>query len=194
MHARVRRYQSPDEYPFTLTIEQNAVLKQDRLLDDLVYPALLHANSININDEIYDTFTKEIIPRLCQPGDDTHYGSSATRDIECLQALSRRIHYGKFIAEAKFRQDEQGYRTLILNRDYQGLWDKLTVQSVEEKLLKRVYKKAVIYGADLNDENDAHVVGGEGRVDPMLVTKLYENWVIPFTKKVEVEYLLQRLS
>jgi chorismate mutase len=24
-----------------------------------------------------------------------NYGSSATRDVECLQALSKRIHYGK---------------------------------------------------------------------------------------------------
>lgn len=27
--------------------------------------------------------------------DDGNYGSSATRDVEVLQALSRRIHFGK---------------------------------------------------------------------------------------------------
>jgi chorismate mutase len=29
-------------------------------------------------------------------GDDGNYGSAATRDIECLQAISRRIHCGSF--------------------------------------------------------------------------------------------------
>jgi hypothetical protein len=32
-------------------------------------------------------------------GDDGNYGSSAVCDTECLQALSKRIHFGKFIAE-----------------------------------------------------------------------------------------------
>jgi chorismate mutase len=36
-------------------------------------------------------------------GDDGNYGSAATLDVLCLQALSQRIHYGKFVAEAKFR-------------------------------------------------------------------------------------------
>jgi len=36
-------------------------------------------------------------------GDDGNYGSAATLDVLVLQALSTRIHYGKFVAEAKFR-------------------------------------------------------------------------------------------
>ena len=42
-----------------------------------------------------EIYTKSIVPEICQDRDDSNYGSSATRDIECLQALSRRIHYGK---------------------------------------------------------------------------------------------------
>lgn len=40
---------------------------------------------------------------IAAPGDDGNYGSAATIDVLCLQALSKRIHYGKFVAEAKFR-------------------------------------------------------------------------------------------
>jgi hypothetical protein len=40
---------------------------------------------------------------IAAPGDDGNYGSAATLDVLCLQALSKRIHYGKFVAEAKFR-------------------------------------------------------------------------------------------
>jgi chorismate mutase len=36
-------------------------------------------------------------------GDDSNYGSSGVLDVLCLQALSKRVHYGKFVAEAKFR-------------------------------------------------------------------------------------------
>lgn len=40
---------------------------------------------------------------ITEVGDDGNYGSSAMYDVFCLQALSRRIHFGKFVAEAKFR-------------------------------------------------------------------------------------------
>jgi chorismate mutase len=40
------------------------------------------------------------------PGDDFNHRSAATLDVLCLQALSKRVHYGKFVAEAKFRCDK----------------------------------------------------------------------------------------
>lgn len=42
-----------------------------------------------------DIYIKSIVTEICEDRDDNNYGSSATKDIECLQALSRRIHYGK---------------------------------------------------------------------------------------------------
>jgi chorismate mutase len=46
-----------------------------------------------------DFYVKKIAPAITKPGkgrleDDGNYGSAATRDVEVLQALSRRIHYG----------------------------------------------------------------------------------------------------
>ena len=41
------------------------------------------------------------------PGDDNNYGSSSMLDVTLLQALSKRIHYGMFVAEAKFRCAER---------------------------------------------------------------------------------------
>lgn len=67
------------------------------LLKPLEYPQLLHPNTVNVNEELYKIYTGEIVPQLCAAGDDSNYGSSATRDIECLQAISRRIHYGKVL-------------------------------------------------------------------------------------------------
>ena len=38
--------------------------------------------------------------------------------IKYLQAISRRIHYGKFVAEVKFRDSPQEYEPLIRAQVY----------------------------------------------------------------------------
>jgi chorismate mutase len=37
-------------------------------------------------------------------------------DVNCLQTISKRIHYGKFVAEAKFRAQPDEYTQLIKNQ------------------------------------------------------------------------------
>lgn len=49
------------------------------------------------------------------------------------QALSKRIHYGKFVAEAKFLAAEDEYRALIAAQDAEGIMDALTDRAVEQK-------------------------------------------------------------
>ena len=49
------------------------------------------------------------------------------------QALSKRIHYGKFVAEAKFLAAEDRYRALIAAQDEEGIMDALTDRAVEQK-------------------------------------------------------------
>lgn len=52
--------------------------------------------------------------------------------------------------------------------------------------------KAATFGQDLSCE-----LGGEEttyRVRPEVVAQLYEQWVMPLTKEVEVQYLLRRLD
>lgn len=84
------------------------------------YPVLLHPQSashpsVNANSRILDFYVNHIVPGITEvtPGsprrgpsaiaegtvpalDDGNYGSAATRDVEVLQALSRRIHFGEF--------------------------------------------------------------------------------------------------
>lgn len=97
--AKVRRYESPDEQPFH---PRSSLPKA--ILAPLDYPALLHPNDVNVNPKIYAFYTEEIVPAITaraqgsgsgvEGEDDGNYGSSATRDVEALQAISRRIHYG----------------------------------------------------------------------------------------------------
>jgi chorismate mutase len=69
----------------------------------------------------------------------------------------------------------------------------LTFKSVEEMVKKRVEKKATLFGQEisLNSSDDNN---GKQKFDPSVASKLYEKWVIPLTKEVQVEYLLQRLD
>lgn len=68
------------------------------------------------------------------------------QDITALQALSRRVHYGKHVAEVKFREQPEAYSRLIEAGDKKGIMDLLTNSAVEARLLERVRLKAAAYG------------------------------------------------
>jgi chorismate mutase len=67
----------------------------------LEFPQILKKNNININNKIKECYINQILPMITVDRDDGNYGSSATRDIEALQLISRRIHFGKFVAEGR---------------------------------------------------------------------------------------------
>ncbi|XP_033140776.1 chorismate mutase 1, chloroplastic [Brassica rapa] len=102
---KVGRYKSPDEHPFFPDD------LPEPMLPPLQYPKVLHcaADSININNKIWNMYFRDLVPRLVKKGDDGNYGSTAVCDAICLQSLSKRIHYGKFVAEAKFQASPEAY-------------------------------------------------------------------------------------
>lgn len=188
LQAEVGRYQNPEENPFfpdELPPSQVAPFK---------FPLVLHppAASININTKIWDVYFKNLLPSLAAPGDDGTYASTASSDINCLQAISRRIHYGKFVAEVKFRAAPQDYEPLIRAKDSDGLMKLLTFEKVEEQVRKRVEKKTMVFAQDVSLDKVESV--GKYKVDPALTSRLYQEWVMPLTKQVQVEYLLRRLD
>ncbi|CAM8958653.1 unnamed protein product [Rhodiola kirilowii] len=122
-----------------------------------------------------------------------NYALTAASDLACLQAISRRIHIGKFVAEVKFLDDSQEYTRLIRAKDRNALMRLLTFEAVEKMVKKRVEKKAEIFAQEVtlkgNNNGDAKY-----KIDPPVVARLYDEWVMPLTKEVEVEYLLRRLD
>jgi chorismate mutase len=106
-----------------------------------------------------------------------------------LQALSRRIHFGKFVAESKFQTETERYTELIKKGDREGIGAAITNMAVEKKVLERLRLKARTYGTDPS-------IGGEGpgKINVDAVVTMYKDFVIPLTKEVEVEYLMQRLE
>ena len=65
---------------------------------------------------------------------------------------------------------------------------KLTNENIEEKLLERVKIKASTYGQDSEEKNPIF------KIEPNIIKSIYKNFIIPFTKEVEVLYLLERVS
>jgi len=186
----IRRFESPDEYPFFPSALQKPILQP------LHYPKILHTNDVNVNEEIKKSYIEDFLPEVCadfgrkdRGETEENYGSAATADIACLQALSRRIHFGKFVAESKFRTETERFTELIKSGDREGIGAAITNEAVEKKVLERLRLKATTYGTDPSVQSE-----GAGKINVDAVVKMYKNFVIPLTKVVEVEYLMQRLK
>jgi chorismate mutase len=106
------------------------------------------ANQINFNPLIYQTYMQKIVPSLCGAGDDEQYGSTVLCDIAALQALSRRIHYGKFVAESKYQSNPKAYQELVEQSNDAAVMALLTDPVVERKVLLRARLKATTYGRE----------------------------------------------
>jgi chorismate mutase len=180
IHAAMRRYTAPEEEPF---------------FDDLpapLFPAaepvppLLRPNAINLTPEIRSVYEREIVPRLCGPGDDGHYGSSSVCDVHCLQAIAQRVHYAKFVAESKYAAEPGAFNDVIARGDRNALTDMITAADVERTVLERVRIKARTYGMEPGVETPA------ARVNAELVAGIYGDWIIPLSKEVQIRYLLAR--
>ncbi|KAH9810475.1 chorismate mutase [Teratosphaeria destructans] len=191
LQSKIRRFQSPDEYPFF----PDAM--EELILPPLQYPKVLWENDVNLNRELKTRYVEEILPGFTAKVDreertaeaQENYGSAATADVNALQSLSRRIHFGKFVAESKFRSDPQKFVKLIKAGDTKGIDEAITDTAVERKVLERLRTKAEMYGADPNLNPDA-----PRKINVEAVVEMYKEHVIPLTKVVEVEYLMQRLK
>ncbi|KAK8105733.1 hypothetical protein PG999_009092 [Apiospora kogelbergensis] len=188
LQSLIRRYEAPDEYPFFPAALQKPLLKP------ITYPKILHENNVNVNDEIKRFYIEKFLPRVCAERKERgeaaeNYGSTATADIACLQAISRRIHYGKFVAESKFQSDPALYERLIRAGDTDGIGESITNVAVEQQVLDRLRLKAQAYGTDPSSKKITVLA-----INVDAVVSMYKDFVIPLTKVVEVDYLMQRLE
>jgi chorismate mutase len=221
LHCCARRYTSPEEHAFYPDRLPKGPLAALSRLD---YPSLLSdvggANNVNFNPILLEKYINVIVPALTETGDDEQHGSAILCDIAALQALSRRVHYGKFVAESKYRADPEEYQRLVDAGDADGVMRLLTNEAVEEQVLRRARLKAATYGREPMLSSLPTVEGHDstsilaaaaasavvaavealgndtgrrtGKVDPTVIESIYRDIVIPMTKDVEVAYLFRR--
>lgn len=183
LQSLVRRYQSPDEYPFFPDVLQEPILQP------LNYPKILHPNNVSVNDKLKESYTQHVLPAACaQLGREErgegkeHYGSAATCDVNCLQALSRRIHFGKFVAESKFQKEPERFVKMIKENDRQGIDEAITDSNVEKKVLERLRLKAKTYGTDPSLAAD-----DQGKINVEAVVAMYK---VRASTDLKSEYLV----
>jgi len=167
LHASAGRYTSGDEIPFSQRLPPSLIQRRERSLPIQKIP-------INENPQILQTYL-QALDTICEEGEDHRYGASVVCDIKTLQDLSRRIHFGKYVAEAKYQEKPELYQSLIDLKDTDGIIDELTNIEVEIKIDERVKRKGEKYG-----------------MDPEFISAFYRDKIIPITKEVEVEYFMKR--
>jgi len=101
---------------------------------------------------------------------------------------------GKFVSESKFTEDPATFIPHIVQRNSEALQALITKPDVEKKLLSRLRKKATTYAQDILDGDSKDVNSMSNKIDVDGVVDLYESYIIPLTKEVEVDYLLCRLD
>lgn len=148
LHSAVRRYESPEEHAFF----PHLLPERNDSMDHLDYPDLLSndpaINALNWNPILYEKYINVIVPAISANGDDEQYGSTCVTDTAALQALSKRIHYGKFVAESKYLSNPEGFQKLVDAGDAEGVMELLTNAKVEEQVLTRARLKATTYGRE----------------------------------------------
>lgn len=93
---------------------------------------------------------------------------------------------GKFVSESKFVDNPAAFIPHILKPDRQALEALITKPEVERRLLLRLQKKAATYAQDIAADGELSVNGLKIDVDG--VVDLYESYIIPLTKEVEVSW------
>ena len=180
LYAAAGCYNDPKQHAFSQNLPSTKAERQ--------FESSPIKEKVDLNPWIRETYFK-MMRTICEPGDDGQHGSSAVHDVKCLQALSKRIHLGLYVAESKFQQDPEGYMKLIQAGDIKGIDEKLTVKSVEEKIFKRVGQKAADFQrADQQEDEPARKF-----IDPKIFVEFYKNDIIPLTKEIEIDYFMTKL-
>jgi monofunctional chorismate mutase len=126
----------------------------------------------NRNSDILKMYMQEL-RTFCQEGDDSaEYGTCAEADIDVLHEISRRVHLGEFVAEAKWQSDAKRLLPLLSAGETTRLTEALRDRGVERTVADRIREKAGTYG-----------------LNPDSLVRFYVDRIIPLTIEVEVEYL-----
>lgn len=160
---------------------ENIILNNNGYTPIEEFPFFIENKKTAINDKFYQLYISNILPTICDNGNNNLI-YAFEKDITLLRLVSRRIHLGIFVASAKYKADTLRYNNLIKKGNRDGIMTLLTDLKTEENVLKRVYDKSSIYikGFDIKSEINL----------PEYFSSLYKDTIIPLTKSVELEYLM----
>ena len=99
-----------------------------------------------------------------------------TIDTDIIDIILDRIFIGIDVIKAKMRMDSEKYMKLIRDKDVDNIYELLENKDVENKIIERLKnKKKRGYNDKIRDD----------------IVSLYENYIIPATKKIQIIYCLK---
>ena len=90
------------------------------------------------------------------------------------------------MSESKFRDHPAAFIPHIRARNRTALADLITKPEVERKLLQRLRKKASLYAINFTPDGEPLNDSATRKIDVDGVVELYEHYIIPLTKEIEV--------
>ena len=173
VHSIAGRYNCFDEKPFYKGLEECQVEREynSQIPDEI----LKFSKKINFSPWIKIGYLN-FINELCEEGEDANYGDTTLSDIFNLQAISKRIHYGILVMEAKYKDNQSQYDKLLSQNNDISIGSALKNVSVEQKVLQRVKEKSI----------------KNGFKNPNKIVKFFKNCIIPMTIQVELDYIFSK--
>lgn len=172
VYSKLGRYDCFDEKPYYMGLDKSEINRNYNIISDNIIKI---SNDINYCPWIKIAYMN-YINDLCLEGDDNNYGDTVFCDINILQAISKRIHYGILVMECKYLDNKEKYDIHITNKDDISILSELKDIDIENKVLKRVAEKSLKYGF----------------TNPDIVINFFKNTIIPMTIQIEMEYIFIR--
>lgn len=150
-----------------------------------------HDNYVDLNHEIIKLYITKVLPLISSNNivDPETVIKSCFCDIKCLQAILKRVNYGKLVAELKFQQNTKLFNTAVKNKEIDKILDFITDEEVQEKVIKNLRSNFDFF---LNDTNNRHFVNIDEKISFDVIESIFKNTIIPLTKKSQFFYLINR--
>jgi chorismate mutase len=142
LDSLIRRFQSPDEYPFFPDALQTPILQP------LHYPKILHKNDVNVNQKIKDHYIDTSSQLLVQ----TLVEKIGARRRRTMDQQQRRTSVltgtleenplWQVCSRVKIQTEPERFTKLIQAEDREGIGAAITNEAVEKKVLERLRLKA----------------------------------------------------
>jgi chorismate mutase len=137
-------------------------------------PMVVLEEDIDYSAEIIQAF-EALLPRVCKKKVIASEAKRRTADLNFLEALTRRVQYGRDVAESKFLEETEKYMARAKENDRLGIQRLLFHGPTEDKIHERVGIKGPQYGIRARVAQDFFI-----------------GVVIPITSKLEIDYFLLR--
>ncbi len=175
-------------------------------LDETLVKALCSRSAFKLNAELYNELTRPLsvaetatlfgsastiagrahimrplyvntlLPALCEPGSDVDRRKCIAADNACMNALVQRLNLAVHVATLKLEEIPEALRVPLGNRDPVQMEAAITNHTVEAEVIARILE--MTRGQQASAEL------------PQRIARIYEAWIIPISRKIQVHDLL----